>query len=334
MITQKLPSANSGMLTISNTALTLQAAIRAADSPTSDNFEFRPSMNYVELQIETNSIRFCLDGNTPTANDGVLVGAGKTITIEGTLDSIKMIRATGSDATVSVVRIGCVKEGESPQVGGGSASSGGDATAANQVLANGYLDGLEGLLTTIDVDTGDIAVDADAIRVAVQLIDNMIYSEDVAHQANDPGAFVLAVRRDTAASPVGTDGDYGSFGLDALGHLWTREGYAPGYEDNVANVAKVEHRYSSSGVITTDTQVKASAGFVHAVTITPTDAAATAGTIDIYDNTSAAGTKIASIYIPAALIAPVTLILDVSCANGIYVDFTTTADVNVAVSYR
>lgn len=334
MITQKLPSANSAMLTISNTALTLQQAIRAADSPTSDGFEFRPSMNYVELQVETNSMRFCLDGNTPTANDGTLVGAGKTITIEGTLDAIKMIRATGSDASVTVVRIGCVKEGESPQVGGGSAISGGDASAANQVLANGYLDGLEALLTTIDVDTGDIAVDADAIRVAVQLIDNMIYAEDVAHQANDPGAFVLAVRRDVAASPVGTDGDYGSFGLDALGHVWTREGYAPGYEDNVVNVAKTEQRYSTSGLLVADTQVKASAGFVHAVTISPADILPTAGTLDIYDNTSAAGTKIFSMYIPASVFLPFTILLNTSCANGIYVDFTTTADVNVFVSYR
>jgi len=109
---------------------------------------------------------------------------------------------------------------------------------------------------------------------------------------------------------------------------------APGYEDNSANVAKVEHRYSPSGALTTDTQVKASAGFVHAITISQSDAAPTAGTIDVYDNTAGSGTKIFSWNLTTAVFVPFTVILDVSCANGIYVDFTTTADVNVFVSYR
>lgn len=92
--------------------------------------------------------------------------------------------------------------------------------------------------------------------------------------------------------------------------------------------------YSSTGPLTTDTQVKTTEAFLHSITITPADVAATAGTIDVYNNSSAAGTKIFSTYIPAALITPVTVILDVKCPLGLYVDFTTTNDVNVFLSYN
>ena len=158
--------------------------------------------------------------------------------------------------------------------------------------------------------------------------------EDQAITSGLGGSVVLTKRTDTAASSAGSDGEAANLNTDSLGHAWVREGFAPGYEDNDAAVAKVEHRYSSSGVLTGDTQVKAAAGFVHTITIAPSDILPTAGSLDIYDNTSAAGTKIFSMYIQAAVFYPFTVTLDVSCANGIYVDFTTTADVNAFVSYR
>ena len=161
------------------------------------------------------------------------------------------------------------------------------------------------------------------------------YAEDSAHSSGHVGAFILSRRTDAAASSAGADGDYSAINTDALGHVWVREGYAPGYEDNTAGVAKVEARYGSSGALTADTQVKGSAGFVHTITVSNTDIAATAGTIDVYDSLTATGTKIFSMYVPVSnLFAPFTVTLDVSCATGIYVDFTTVADVAVYVSYR
>ena len=159
-------------------------------------------------------------------------------------------------------------------------------------------------------------------------------NEDSAASSGTALTMIGAVRRDAAASSAGTDGDIATINQDSLGHVWVREGYAPGYEDNTANVAKVELRYSTSGVLTADTQVKASAGFVHTVTISQNDAAPTAGTIDIYDNTAASGTKIFTWTLTTAVFTPFSVTLDVSCATGIYVDFTTTADVAVFVSYR
>lgn len=104
--------------------------------------------------------------------------------------------------------------------------------------------------------------------------------------------------------------------------------------DAVIDISKVEQRFTSSGVITSDTAVKSGAGFVHAITISQNDAAPTAGTIDVYDNTTNSGTKLFTWTMTTAVFTPFTVILDVSFATGLYVDFTTTADVAVAVSYR
>lgn len=47
------------------------------------------------------------------------------------------------------------------------------------------------------------------------------YAEDSAHTSGDVGLQILAVRQDTLASSVDTDGDYGSLKLDSLGRLYT-----------------------------------------------------------------------------------------------------------------
>lgn len=104
-------------------------------------------------------------------------------------------------------------------------------------------------------------------------------------------------------------------------------------EDLTNDVLKVEPRFSYLNC-TADVAVKSGAGFLHTVTIMPTDAAATAGTIILYDNTAESGTLIGTIYLAAAWTAPVTLTFDVSFATGLYVGFTTTNDVNITVSFR
>lgn len=106
------------------------------------------------------------------------------------------------------------------------------------------------------------------------------------------------------------------------------------YIDATNNVAKVEQRFTSSGVITSDTAVKSGAGFLHTITIAPADAAPTAGTITVYDNTTNSGTKLFEVGVTTTWFAPATVMLNTSFATGCYVDFTTTADVNVVVSYR
>ena len=104
-------------------------------------------------------------------------------------------------------------------------------------------------------------------------------------------------------------------------------------EDVVNDVMKVEQRYAYS-LVAANAAVKSAPGVLHSLTFNCNDAVPTAGTIDVYDNTAASGTKIFSWTLPATAFTPFSVVLDVSFAIGLYVNFTTTADVNVTVSYR
>lgn len=104
-------------------------------------------------------------------------------------------------------------------------------------------------------------------------------------------------------------------------------------EDVSLDVMKVEQRFAYSQV-TADTAVKSAPGFLHALTFAQTDAAPTAGTITVYDNTAESGTKIFEWNLTTAVFMPFTVTIDASFATGLYVGFATTADVQVTVSYR
>lgn len=87
-----------------------------------------------------------------------------------------------------------------------------DNIDADLTTVIGHVDGIEGLLTTMDADTG-------GILTSVQLIDDAVYAEDVAAQAGDKGIAILAVRRDADTALVGTDNDYANLQVDANGYL-------------------------------------------------------------------------------------------------------------------
>jgi hypothetical protein len=119
----------------------------------------------------------------------------------------------------------------------------GVATAANQTTVIGHLDGVEGLLTTIDGDTGTIAAAVSGTEVQVDVVGalpagtnnigdvdvlsvvpgtgatNLGKAEDAAHTSGDVGVMPLAVRLDSAASFADTDGDYAPLQLDSAGAL-------------------------------------------------------------------------------------------------------------------
>lgn len=106
-------------------------------------------------------------------------------------------------------------------------------------------------------------------------------------------------------------------------------------EDTVNDILVTEERYSFDGNITADKSVKAGPGFVHSMVCIGTDAAATAGTIILYDNTAESGTIVFSWAVQAvAYTQPVVIPLNVITSVGLYLGFTTTADVTCTVSYR
>lgn len=85
---------------------------------------------------------------------------------------------------------------------------------------------------------------------------------------------------------------------------------------------------------TSDTLVKSGTGFLHTVTFSETDAAPTAGTIIIYDNTAESGTIIHSETFTTTPFRSYTITLDVPFNTGLYIGFTTTTDVGVTLSYK
>lgn len=71
---------------------------------------------------------------------------------------------------------------------------------------------------------------------------NLGKAEDAAHANGDVGIMVLTRRTDAAASSTGTDGDYATMNTDSLGHVWSREGFAPVAEDNPNGILAVHHK--------------------------------------------------------------------------------------------
>ncbi len=112
-------------------------------------------------------------------------------------------------------------------------------------------------------------------------------------------------------------------------------------EDVVNDVQKVEERYltipigGTDAMIAADQLYKSGPGYVRSITCY-SDATATAGTIALRDNTAAgAGNILWSFDVLAvAYNTPFTVDLQTPFSVGLYLDFTTTADVKCMVRYR
>jgi hypothetical protein len=120
---------------------------------------------------------------------------------------------------------------------------------------------------------------------------------------------------------------------DLSGRAVVTQGTQLAGEDLTNNVLKVEGQFSGT-ICAADTQIKATAGFLHTVTISCGDAAPTAGSLIIYDNTAESGTQVFNCTFTTTPFVPFTLIFDRVMATGIYAGFTTTADVNVEITFR
>jgi hypothetical protein len=130
------------------------------------------------------------------------------------------------------------------------------------------------------------------------------------------------------------NGDAAIQQMDINGNTKIAEQFAPVAEDNTNGKYVVEHRYTPSYKITADTLVKTGAGHLHSILLTCNDAAPTAGDIVIYDNTAESGSELFRHNFTTTPFLPIPIPINASVANGIYVGFTTTADVNVFLSYR
>lgn len=162
---QKLPSADSAMLTVSTTARTIEQFIALADSPDSDGFEFFDGANFVELFVESGDIRYMVDGNTPTATVGTPAAEGSSITLMSVdLSKVKLIREGAVDATVIIVRSGEAKEGEFQESTPGSVAGGvvEEAVYAEDAAVAAGGKGMLGMTKRQDTPIEDTSTDGDA----------------------------------------------------------------------------------------------------------------------------------------------------------------------------
>lgn len=130
-----------------------------------------------------------------------------------------------------------------------------------------------------------------------------------------------------------SDGEGAAMALDVAANVKVTLATSIAGEDITNDVLKVEQRFTALHC-TADTLVKTGAGFLHALTIAQTDAAPTAGSIIVYDNTAESGTILYSETFDTTVFRGYTVIIDGTFATGLYVGFTTTADVGITVSYR
>ena len=151
---------------------------------------------------------------------------------------------------------------------------------------------------------------------------------------------VLSAATATAAAPSLSEGQRTSFSVDLAGNTRVTLGTCFGGDshcegDDPDSYLRVRTHTTPSARVTSDTQIKASAGWVSHMTCAGTDATATAGTIILYNNTAESGTILQQWDVLAvAYTNPIVFPIMAPAATGIYLGFTTTADVACTVFYK
>lgn len=173
------------------------------------------------------------------------------------------------------------KYGAAASSGGGVSATDGSAFTAgtDPVTPIGFL---ADETSTGSVDEGDIG--AARMTLDRKQINASEFLEDTADVAAGYLTKIGLVRRDTAASSSGTDGDVSTMNTDALGHVWNREGYAPDYEDNAIDRAKVL-QWANYTNISASALIKTGSGYLAGFIV---NSCAATATLKLWDQTSAA----------------------------------------------
>lgn len=197
--------------------------------------------------------------------------------------------------------------------------------------------GLPGIYNSTPITLGNeegaaLALDS-AGRVIFTLGGAAGYAIDESAMPATPS--ILPVGGEYRASPTTyTDGDAFVLQGDVSGNLFVSLGTKIAGENLTDDLLRVEPKYTASALLAADGLVKTGAGVLHTVTFLCNDAAPTAGSIIGYNNTAESGTQLFNHTFTTTPFVPFSLLLDVDFSTGLYIGFTTTADVNVLASYR
>lgn len=146
---------------------------------------------------------------------------------------------------------------------------------------------------------------------------NLGKREDDPAASLDVGVALFGIRQDgpTLTNPNAA-ADYGGVALDDGAAIWTRE------------------RGLTYSRVTADGQVKATAGHLQTITISPIGTV-TAGVVTIYDSATETGTVIYSCALPITSFTPFSINLNVAALTAIFVGFDATlANVQVTTTFR
>lgn len=97
----------------------------------------------------------------------------------------------------------------------------------------------------------EVTITSDELNAMSAAITALQRAEDAAHVNNDKGIMALAVRKDTAASVAGSDGDYTPLITDVNNNLWIRQGVAPPQQKVASSVVTSVTSSLSSATIKT-----------------------------------------------------------------------------------
>lgn len=234
-------------------------------------------------------------------------------------------------------------DGTAISAGGGGGA--GDASAANQDEQTTLLQTIDVNANTIATDTGNISANTPDLGQAAMAASSPVVlasnqsaipvtaAGTAASNAAASGNPVMVGAKYNSSNQTFDDGDVSNLQSDVNGFLRSREQYQPGYEDNTANVAKVEQRFSYLNIVAgqATTVVKASAGFLHSI-IFNSPATAT-NTTNVYDHASGAGTIIAT-PLATAVVSPTTVMFNCSFSTGLTIITAAANGSNMTVVFR
>jgi hypothetical protein len=104
-LTLGLPNAQGSKLPVDDTAQGLEELIRVSSGVSS--FVIPKDVNGCQIYVESGSIRFFDDGNTPTADYGMPLFAGDTFTFEGTsIKKLLLVSEVVKSLAIVTIRLG------------------------------------------------------------------------------------------------------------------------------------------------------------------------------------------------------------------------------------
>jgi hypothetical protein len=187
-------------------------------------------------------------GGTSTADDAdFTAGTTAGTSIQGVYESSPTSVTDGDLGTVGITQTRALKV---------SIASGGIAGVVEDAVAAGAEEGIMVLAVRRDAASSGVSADGDFAALSVTSDGSLRvsgssgttqYTEDGASAGAEALCLMGAVRRDTAASSSGTDGDYSTINVDASGRVHVNVGALPASTNTIEVVGDAAHDAAAAG---------------------------------------------------------------------------------------